>query len=316
MKKTIAFLFVILQFMACCAQNSGNRVNSFEYSTRNGMRKNSNLTYSVKINNDGLTEIQYGKKTLITPGTRVIDDLTAVVEKYNMDKYSGTYSPKDEVKDGSSWSLSISKENGNTNHASGYMAGPDNWNSAIREAIYAIKSVFPSDSSLVGFRYEYYDKNGSKVYTLNSNQNFTSVYFRNYASREGAFFSCLQKEDIDKLKEVIYKYNFRSYTQTRLNKEDRAKSRWLIKAEYSDYSVDEIVQYFDDENPDEVCTKLSEEMDAFFKEIQDRISNMKNKGEHTITTYGPDGKPQQEIRYDGDGRVLNGMNYGDPRETF
>ena len=108
-------------------------LNSFYLTYSNGYAANSYTRYKLSII-DGLYTVEikpYGEHEDNTYKTTVdnsfINKLTAILKKYEVNKWNGFKESNQNVLDGDSFSLSINFSNNKSINASGYMVWPNNY---------------------------------------------------------------------------------------------------------------------------------------------------------------------------------------------
>lgn len=344
MKRVLFLILAMFQFIGCSAHNYEGLVR-FSYSDSNGMVMYSGESYEVYVDDNGkvhidIDENRFNEKKIVTDYTQVFHDLQKIVDKYKMYKWKGSYTPVFEVMDGDNWSFGLRYSDGKTVSASGYMAWPKHFRDALEEIgnyfnawrIMPLKHGKVSaeeaeaflanfnkiiDSEMTSFRYERYDNNKSKVYFVSKAERFTGFYHRPWGSNEGFYCSCANPEVLKKLKKVVDEERLAGFPQTPIDKENKRHSRWIVEAEFADGSKIEIVDYIPENSMDydrRIERRVDELIDEELKAI--RAKSPEEMGEYSITTYGAGGKPQRKINYDGEGRVLNGIDYNNPMLDF
>lgn len=332
-------------FSEWCAAPDSAKLKSFYYSS-SGMMHRSGERYEVRKDSDGnihvnIDEDKMNEKLIITDYRGIFNDLQKIVSQYRMNTYKGSYMPQFEILDGESWSFGLSYEDDQYISASGYEAWPE----GFKNALAAVRDYFSKwrlmpvkngkvsaedaeaflagfekhiDSELTSFRYERYDYGKSKVYYVSKNENFTSFYYRGWGTNKGYTYYCGNPNILYSFKSnVIDSYRLAGFPQTPLSKENTKRSRWIVKAEFADGTVLEIIDYIPD-TPYEYDRLIEGMVDAIIEEGMNaiRAKSPAEIGEYSVTTYDANGKPSVQINYDGEGRVLNGRDFNDPLKTY
>lgn len=341
----ILFLMSLLSFFGCrpatpvpdpLAQpvpDGQIRLESFYYTATHGYRGFTNRGYRAERLSDGkvriTVELGDDRDRLFVADASVMDSLEALVQEYRMNRYKERYKPMFDIKDGDTWDFSLKYSDGKRVRSGGYEAMPAGANEAFKkvEELFAPwRNMEPAeDTALVSFRYELHGEEGVEVFSFRKQADRNSVYFRESGSWEGWNYYCGDPQVLERLDKDMRAIHACSYCGEKLSEEDKSRPRWIAVLEYADGQVFELMDYLDRPDDDyrhrpptntEREIRLSAEH-HFSKEIE-RIKNLppEERGEHSRTTYKPDGTPSRTINYSGEGIVLGGHDYDDPMADF
>ena len=313
MKKAILIIMSLLSVIGCSARNS-EKVTSFTYSETDS--RAFNTVYKAEmISADSvrITVTKENQERCFIVGREAMDCLERILLDNNAGKPRGSYISKG-ILDGKNWGMSISYDNGASYSCDGYAT----WPLRLRKALREITAFFEGWSKknagdLTDFRFELYSEGRQEVLSLNKTEFFTGIYFRWFGDLEGWNFNCADSSVLVQLGNIINSYSLNIYPQTPVGKEDAGRDRWLVEGKYRDGSKIEVVKYIDSPESD-----LRNAIENIFRKETERISNLGpgQLGEHVKTSYTPDGKPRQQIRYTTDGTVCGGYDYNDPLKEF
>lgn len=147
MKKHLLLIGLMAIITSCISQNpkemNSERLTYFSYDHHNTMVMFGGENYHVSTEKDGrihviIDESYPQEKDFYLNDSTILDELTAIVKQYKMDKYKSDYRPEMQVFDGDSWSLYYKYDSKRNVSSGGYMAWPDNY----REARTAIHEYF------------------------------------------------------------------------------------------------------------------------------------------------------------------------------
>ena len=257
----------------------------------------------------------------------VMDSLEALVQQYKMDRYKERYKPMFDIKDGDTWDLSLKYSDGKSVRSGGYEALPANGREAFRqvEAFFSpwLKYEPDEEASLVAFRYELHNEEGTEVFSFRKERN--AVYFRNLGSWEGYNYYCGDPEVLTKLDKDLREIHACSYCGEKLSEEDKSRPRWIAILTYSDGRMYELMDYLDRDSddykhrpPTNTEREILQSAERHFLAEIERIGTLppEQLGEHSRTTYKADGSPSRTINYSGDGTVLGGHDFDNPTVDF
>lgn len=173
------------------------------------------------------------------------------------------------------------------------------------------------DDNVTGFRYERYETGKGKrseVFYMKKGMEGNKVYFyfRPWDSRTATSYDALPLQSaLDELGKAALDLRLASYPQTSLDKEDKSRSRWMVKIVYQSGKTVEVVQYSQEPRTveDQHIGKVLEEI---FQRAMNRIDEEGMKSEHTRYTYDSQGNLEREMYYTEDGVVHGGYNPSDP----
>lgn len=107
------------------------RLTSFRFDHHNSMAE-SGEKYCVRLMDDDRVQVVIDEgfpdeKVFYLDNRTILDELTALVRTYKMDRYKSDYQPFMQIYDGDSWSLSYTYDSGRSVSSGGYMAWPRNY---------------------------------------------------------------------------------------------------------------------------------------------------------------------------------------------
>lgn len=322
----------MIQLFGCSARDRGG-LTYFYYMDNNGMIMNGQCITQVELLDKDTALLtlkdEGGEQWSVKVSPAVFDDLEQVVDEYKMYNYHGRYKPMMEVLDGSNWDFEMKYADGTKVAADGYVAYPKNGGIAFRTAEAVARkwaalysegeqpANINTDGEMTSFRYERHEGGKTKVYYISKNEYFTGLYCRRWGSLEGTNYIEGDSLTLGLLKDLVKLTHLAGFPQTPLDKEDVKRDRWVVEAEFEGGQKIQIVEYIANP-PYDYDVFLESKSDEIFNAAEDAIwaKPREQRRDYTITRYSPDGKPQQKINYSGDGRVLNGYDYNDPRKTF
>ena len=308
------------------------RLESFYYSATHGYRGFTNRGYRAERLADGkvriTVELGDDRDRVFSADASVMDSLEALVQEYRMDRYKERYKPVFDIKDGDTWDFSLKYSDGKRVRSGGYEAYPENG----REAFKAVEKFFApwlnhepaADAELVSFRYELHNEEGDEVFWFKKQADRIAVYFRESGSWDGWNYYCGDPQLPEKLAKDMRETHACSYCGEKLSEEDKSRPRWIAVLEYADGQVFELMDYLDRDGgydhrpPTNTERAIRSAAESCFNAEIERIKALpdEERGNHSRTTYKPDGTPSRTINYAGDGTVLGGHDYDDPMTEF
>lgn len=173
------------------------------------------------------------------------------------------------------------------------------------------------DDKVTGFRYERYEigkGKRSEVYYMKKEVEGNKVYFyfRPWDSYTATSYDALPLQSVlDELGKAALDLRLDSYPQTSLDKEDKGRSRWMVKVVYHSGKTVEVVEYSQEPRTAE-DQHIGEVLEGIFQRAMNRIVEEGMKSEHTRYTYDSQGNLEREMYYTEDGVVHGGYNPSDP----
>ena len=327
--KKLLVLMSLLSLLGC--RPNPSTLDSFYYSATHGYRGFTNRGYRAERLNDGKTRITVelgdDRDRVFLAEASVMDSLEALVQQFKMDRYKERYKPMFDIKDGDTWDLSLKYSDGKSVRSGGYEALPANGREAFRqvEAFFSpwLKYEPDEEASLVAFRYELHNEEGTEVFSFRKERN--AVYFRNLGSWEGYNYYCGDPEVLTKLDKDLREIHACSYCGEKLSEEDKSRPRWIAILTYSDGRMYELMDYLDRDSddykhrpPTNTEREIRQSAERHFLAEIERIGTLppEQLGEHSRTTYKADGSPSRTINYSGDGTVLGGHDFDNPTVDF
>lgn len=143
--------------------NANDTITYFSLSEGGGMNRFSGFGYVVEETKEGKVHFLFDEgfpdeKEFIIDDHAVFDSLQAIIMKHKMYNYSGHYSPKYDILDGTSWSLYVTYASGKNISSGGYMAGPEGCWLAFNDIIRCLqhwKDMPAANNDVVSFIYKY-----------------------------------------------------------------------------------------------------------------------------------------------------------------
>lgn len=337
------FLMSLLSFLGCrpamptpdpLAQpvpDGPRRLESFYYTATHGYRGFTNRGYRAERLSDGkvriTVELGDDRDRVFLADAAVMDSLEALVREYRMDHYKERYKPMFDIKDGDTWDFSLKYSDGKRVRSGGYEAMP----TGAKEAFHKVEELFApwrnmelaQDAVLKAFRFELHSDKGTEVFSFKKEER-NSVYFRTMGSFQGWNYYCGDPILLEKLDKDLRQINACSYCGEKLSEEDKSRPRWIAILEYSNGRVFELMDYLDRDGgydhrpPTNTERAIRNIAESYFSAEIERIKALPDeaRGDHSCTSYKPDGSPSQIIYYSGDGTVLGGHDYDDPMADF
>ena len=316
--KKLLVLMSLLSLLGC--RPNPSTLDSFYYSATHGYRGFTNRGYRAERLNDGKTRITVelgdDRDRVFLAEASVMDSLEALVQQFKMDRYKERYKPMFDIKDGDTWDLSLKYSDGKSVRSGGYEALPANGREAFRqvEAFFSpwLKYEPDEEASLVAFRYELHNEEGTEVFSFRKERN--AVYFRNLGSWEGYNYYCGDPEVLTKLDKDLREIHACSYCGEKLSEEDKSRPRWIAILTYSDGRMYELMDYLDRDSddykhrpPTNTEREIRQSAERHFLAEIERIGTLppEQLGEHSRT-----------INYSGDGTVLGGHDFDNPTVDF
>lgn len=173
------------------------------------------------------------------------------------------------------------------------------------------------DDDVTAFRYERYEVGKGKrseVFYMKKGMEGNKVYFyfRPWDSRTATSYDALPLQSaLDELGKAALDLRLASYPQTSLDKEDKSRSRWMVKIVYQSSKTVEVVEYSQEPRTAD-DQRIGEVLESIFRRAMDRIGQEGMKSEHTRYTYDGEGNLEREMYYTEDGVVHGGHNPSDP----
>ena len=226
---------------------------SLYYSASHGYHAHSNIGYRAERLENGKARVTVlvgndRDRVFETEGS-LMDSLEALVREYRMDRFNGHYEPKFEILDGVSWSMELVFTEGNITSCGGYMAYPPKGAEGIGKSEGMLSRWLyqePAEEiALVSFRYEYYDAEGSEIYTFEQKGGDGSAYVQPYGQSKGQKYEGFDEFLATRLASEIRWNHMASYTGENLAEEDKTRPRWILKAEYANGQKIEVMDYLD-----------------------------------------------------------------------
>lgn len=226
---------------------------SLYYSASHGYHAHSNIGYRAERLENGKARVTVlvgndRDRVFETEGS-LMDSLEALVREYRMDRFNGHYEPKFEILDGDSWSMELVFTDGNITSCGGYMAYPPKGAEGIGKSEGMLSRWLyqePAEEiALVSFRYEYYDAEGSEIYTFEQKGEDGSAYVQPYGQAKGQKYEGFDEFLATRLASEIRWNHMASYTGENLTEEDKTRPRWILKAEYANGQKIEVMDYLD-----------------------------------------------------------------------
>ncbi len=157
--KYILFIVVVLivitliYFLVYQKKTEITSIKSFYLTYSKGYAMNSYITYDLSYDMEKgkyIAKIKpYGisdeDKLEIIVNKEIEEKIKDVLVKYQVEKWNGFNENDKNVLDGDSFSLSITMENNNDIHASGYMRWPDNYRDVINEIDNIFMEIYNSN---------------------------------------------------------------------------------------------------------------------------------------------------------------------------
>ena len=333
----LIFLMSLLSLFGCGnntpapAYDGPVRLDSFYHTATHGYRGFTNRGYRAVRLADGkariTVELGDDRDRMFETDDAILDSLLALTKEYKMDNYKEKYMPRGDWRDGDTWEVSFDYSDGKHVFSSGYVAMPN----GAEEAFDKVEKLFAPwrdrepDTALVSFRYERHSKDeGTEVFWFKKDEYHNAVYFRLPGTLEGWNYYCGDASVLETLAEEMRYLHACSYCGEDLSKEKTSRPRWIAILEYADGSKFELMDYLDRDGgydhrpPTTTERQLRFIAEDVFKAEIERIGNLppEQLGEHSRTTYKPDGTPSRTINYGGDGTVLNGYDYDNPDLDF
>lgn len=236
-----------------CGRPAPASLQSIYFSATHGYHAHSNIGYRAERleNGNTLVTVLVGndRDRIFEAEGSVMDSLEAVVRKYRMDRFTGHYEPKFEILDGDSWSMELVFTDGNITSCGGYMAYPPKGAEGIGKSEGMLSRWLyqePAEEiALVSFRYEYYDAEGSEIYTFEQKGGDGSAYVQPYGQSKGQKYEGFDEFLATRLASEIRWNHMASYTGENLAEEDKTRPRWILKAEYANGQKIEVMDYLD-----------------------------------------------------------------------
>ena len=255
-------LFLVMSlfsFLGCGHKATGPELDksvhlqSLYYSASHGYHAHSNIGYRAERLENGKARVTVlvgndRDRVFETEGS-LMDSLEALVREYRMDRFNGHYEPKFEILDGDSWSMELVFTDGNITSCGGYMAYPPKGAEGIGKSEGILSRWLyqePAEEiALVSFRYEYYDAEGSEIYTFEQKGEDGSAYVQPYGQAKGQKYEGFDEFLATRLASEIRWNHMASYTGENLAEEDKTRPRWILKAEYANGQKIEVMDYLD-----------------------------------------------------------------------
>lgn len=126
----------------------------FSYSAGGGMELNSGVGYGAVLE-DGVVTVTVRQSgvaeedavVIVSPDIPVMQRLRAIVEEYGLNRWDGFMKSNKHVMDGSSFSLYIQMDNGESITASGYMKWPRNYSDAASDISSLFQEVYAAQAN-------------------------------------------------------------------------------------------------------------------------------------------------------------------------
>ena len=336
--KNILLLMSLLSFFGCRsnapapAPEEPVRLNDFYYTETHGYRGFTNRGYRAERLDDGkvriTVELGDDRDRVFKADAWVMDSLEAIVREYRMDRYKERYKPMFDIKDGDTWDFFLKYSDGKRVRSGGYEAKPDRGREASDriEAFFSpwLKQEPSEDAALVSFRYELHGKEGDEVFSFTREKDRNAVYFREFGSLDGWNYYCGNPQVLEDLTKEMRRIHACSYCGEKIAEEDKSRPRWIAVLEYEDGQLFELMDYLDRDGgydhrpPTNTERAIRAAAERYFNEEIARIKALpdEERGEHSCTTYHPDGTPGCIIHYMADGTVKGGYDYDNPLATF
>ena len=228
-------------FLASCnAQNNKNmkteRLTYFSFNHHNTMNIFYGEKYRVETMKDGRIHIVIDEgfpkeKDFFIDDTTVFDELKAVVDKYQMDKYRSDYQPNMRIFDGDSWSLYYKYDSGRSVSSGGYMAWPKNYSEA-RQAISAYFQKwrdYPIGAKVIDlFQYTCKNSQGRDIeYRMERGEQEASLTVRNAEYGTDKQLS-VSNDYLERLQELVNMYGLKDESSRSSNEEEASNYRFLV----------------------------------------------------------------------------------------
>ena len=138
MKINLLYSSLLALAVSCVSPKHNNneemnteRLTYFSFDHHNSMSQFGER-YNISTTKDGRVHVVIDEggpkeKNFYLDDTTIFDELLAIVNAYEMDKYKEEYRPKIEVYDGDSWSLYYRYDSRRSVRSGGYMEWPDNY---------------------------------------------------------------------------------------------------------------------------------------------------------------------------------------------
>lgn len=143
----VAVLFVAVQPAMC---EEIKEIKSLQYFGSGGMTVNSGVSYELTCGDECTVKIKRDGQPYEEAETHPISDkqveaLIDTLNKYEVWRWNGFDEHNPDVRDGSSFSFSLTVQDGKTINARGYMMYPENFGEVIRGLISILNSVEEDD---------------------------------------------------------------------------------------------------------------------------------------------------------------------------
>jgi hypothetical protein len=257
MKKHLLVIGLLVFAVSCASQNpqNNNEMNSerltyFSFDHHNTMARFYGEKYQVSAMNDGRVHIiideGYPKeKDFFIDDTTILDELTAIVKEFKMDKYKSDYKPSMRVFDGDSWSLYYKYNSGQSHSSGGYMDWPNNY----REARQAINEYFKKwreyaieTKRIDFFRYTSKNNRGCDIeYRLERGEEEATLYIRNTEYKTDQQLS-VSNDYLEEIQELVNIYGLKDDISRTTDEDNVTNYSYLVN--YSNGDTIDIKGYY------------------------------------------------------------------------
>lgn len=348
MKKILLIIMVFIPLFGCSARNRSD-LTYFRYSFGSTMRANGGEEWTVELKAPGsaLVTIKEGiQEKSFTTGSKILDDINAIVNKHKMYRYKGSYRTVLDVRDGWAWGFDLTYSNGRAVSADGYMKYPTGGSEAFKEITDYIKqrSSIPDSSRMWAFYFS--SGNGMVIHSGEAFEVLTDkedglVHIAINENKHNEKFIVTDYPGIfSDLNTIVLKYNIYTFKGSYMPDTDiRDGDSWSLSVYYEDDSSDisahgymawpegfrpavkAIEDYFKvwrvlAGKGRKVPAEAAAEMFAEIAAGRRTVSYDYETGGYSITTLDEGGDPVRTINYSADGDVLNGVDYNDPLKEF